>query len=75
MHVIPGLVKMVVHASLEMELMNAHALRLQVDTIVTCGYQIHAAIILVTIMAVALHIWVNLSALVPITLRDHAVNT
>jgi hypothetical protein len=69
MHAIPGLVKMVVHASLEMELMNAHALRLPLDTIVTRIYQIHAVIILVTMVPVVIHIWVYLIAPAPIILR------
>jgi hypothetical protein len=74
MHVIPGLVKMVVHASLEMELMNAHALRLQLDTIVRRIYQIHAVIILVTMVLVVIHIWVYLIAPAPTTSRDVIVN-
>ncbi len=74
MHVIPCLVKMVVHASLEMELMNAHALRLQLDIIVRRIYQIHAVIILVTMVPVAIRIWVNLTAPAPTTLLVVSVN-
>ena len=66
---------MVAHASLETELLNVHVLRLQLDTIVRYGYQIHATILLVTMVPVAIHIWVNLAAPAPTTLLVVSVNS